>query len=147
MALEIQFKQLGTDKWRLLGDDGNEFETAEEAWREAQAAADLGIPWGGASFRLVDNDAAEHSDDCPIGLGRMNACDCGAARVVEERRLWPPGAIQEGKLALSSTYGAIRQRSSMDQLLEMAGGRVRMALPESAVEGVLEPKDEEKGGA
>jgi hypothetical protein len=143
--IEIQFKQLGGQKWRLLGDDGNEFASPEEAWPEAQFAANLGLPWAGATFRLVDIDAADHGDDCVRGLGPYT-CDCSAEPVVlEERVLFPPeGVIQ--KLAFGGLYGRYKaHRAVTDErrLAELGRGTGKWAgLGALVVEGVLEPKDE-----
>lgn len=89
-------------KWQLVGDDGNEFDRSTEgraeAWREAQAAADLGMPWAGATFRLIDVVAGNHADDCAIGLDATAWCDCGVEpEIVEERVLFPsaPGGVVE----------------------------------------------------
>lgn len=123
--LEIQFKQLGAEKWRRLGEDGNEFETPEEAWPEAQTAANLGLPWGGALFRLVEIGAGDHSDDCALGLGSENGCDCGAEPVVvEERRLFPAPGV---------TTRLVTDTRELD----------RLGLGTLVVEGVLEPKESE----
>jgi len=90
--LQIWFRPLREQKFRLMGDDGNEFEGATEAWAEAQTAANLGIPWAGATFQLVDVTAGDHSDDCALGLGVENGCDCGIEPlVVEERVLFSAG--------------------------------------------------------
>lgn len=87
------FRQLGTDKWRPLGEDGNAFDRSSEgraeAWREAQAAANLGIPWAGASYRLVDVAEGDHADDCALGIGG-DWCDCGVEPVIVEERVLLP---------------------------------------------------------
>lgn len=94
--LRLLFKQLGEEKWRELGDDGNSFDRSSdgcaEAWREAQAAANLGIPWAGATYRLVDPCEGDHADDCALGLDSTAWCDCGIEpTVVEERVVMPEG--------------------------------------------------------
>ena len=115
------FRQLGTDKWRALGEDGNAFDRSSEgraeAWREAQAAANLGIPWAGASFRLVDVAEGDHADDCALGIGG-DWCDCGVEPViVEERILFPLVGIDarsaypaEVKLSSNTSFGKVRTR-------------------------------------
>jgi hypothetical protein len=88
------FKSPVIGKWQPLGEDGNEFDRSTEgraeAWREAQAAANLGMPWAGATFRLVDPFEGDHRDDCVLGLDSTAWCDCGVElAVVEERVVMP----------------------------------------------------------
>lgn len=138
--LEIQFRQLGGQKWLLLGDDGNEFESEAEAWPEAQAAADLGIPWGGATFRLVDIGAGEHSDDCSLGLSREHGCDCGADPVVVAERVLLPsaGVAAEGRL-----YERVMRHGVTTQVVTDGARLEALGQGSLVVEGVFEPKDGE----
>lgn len=139
--LEIQFKQSDTDKWRRLGEDGNEFETADEAWPEAQAAANLGMPWAGAIYRLVEIDGGDHADDCALGLGWENGCDCGAEPViVGERRFFASTGVIERAEGVRSPVSA-RKGDSEAETWNLKPGSARLGVGTLVVEGVLEPKE------
>lgn len=89
---QLEFLDPKSGKWRLLGDDGNDFELLSEAWTEAVMAAQIGAPYNGAQFRVIDN-GGEHQDDCGLGIGGPT-CDCGGWVVISEGRVsW------DGKLA------------------------------------------------
>lgn len=110
------FRSPVVGKWQTLGDDGNEFDRSsagrEQAWREAQAAANLGMPWAGATFRLVDPFEGDHRDDCVLGLDAEAWCDCGVElAIVEERVVMPSdGAFQ--KIGFGAPYGRFGARAA-----------------------------------
>jgi hypothetical protein len=83
-VFQVEFRPAGHEKFQLLGDDGNEFESPVEAWAEAVGAARIGVPWDGGVFRVVDM-GGEHVDDCGLGLG--GSCDCRAPIVVLEGQI------------------------------------------------------------
>lgn len=97
------FRSPVVGKWQTLGDDGNEFDRSSEgraeAWREAQAAANLGMPWAGATFRLVDPFEGDHRDDCVLGLDAEAWCDCGVELAVVEERVVMPDKPNEWESA------------------------------------------------
>lgn len=151
LRMLFKAREVGS-KWQSLGQDGNGFDRStagrEQAWHEAQAAASLGLPWAGATFRLVDVFEGDHADDCVLGLDADAWCDCGVELViVEERVLFAsaPGGVVEtegvaagafAKLGFGAPYGRF------GVVVTDVGELDRRGLGGLVVEGVLEPKDE-----
>lgn len=56
---QIRWQAEGMMESELLGDDGNEFDAAEEAWTEVLRIIALGAPYAGAWFLVVNLDTGE----------------------------------------------------------------------------------------
>lgn len=160
--MQLLFRQLGGQQWLLAGEDGNEFESVEEAFAEAQQMANLGTPWNGATFRVV-SDEDDHEDDCGLGLGAPCDCARGMVTVAEEVFLADPplpserfdGAAKQretleknalerigrelDRLRLNAAYGKAGQRVSKATERVLFGAREQ--LEQQAFQGALRSLD------
>lgn len=122
--MKMVFKPAGEKLYREFGTDGNEFERIEDGWAEARKAAALGLPWAGATFRLVDPGEGDHADDCSLGIG-SEWCDCGIEpTIVAEETFLPPRSFSDEDIAMAGGQRALLEREAFDRSAVRVSTRV-----------------------